>query len=198
MGFVAAFAIFAFAYSFIGLLHPQLIHLHEYSLTSSVVEVGGHIAFGVLVTLPLWNLRYALLGGGVAIFIDSDHVLGALNVPVSSRPDHSILFVLASTAFIYAILRKNGGMGNADAVKASAVVAGAFLAHLSYDVFAAVSVFGGAGYAFPLYVPFSFALVPMPYYSWVLFELLGVGIVLATSLIMSAGKSMNYRHNPSN
>ncbi len=182
--YAVMFATFAFFYSFIGLLSPQHIHLHEYSLTELAKEAGGHIAFGIVAAAPLWILDFNLffLAGGVAILLDSDHLLGALNLPVSSRPDHSIVFFVASTLFVYWLAKKRG-MSKPNALKTSAVVIVALLSHLSYDVFAAVSVFHGNGYAFPLLVPLSYALIAMPYLSWIVFELIGVIVAVAASLL---------------
>ncbi len=185
VGYAVIFATFAFFYSFIGLLSPQHIHLHEYSLKPLIEEVGGHIAFGIFAALPLLILDFSLLffAGGVAILIDSDHLLGALNLPVSSRPDHSVLFIIASTLFVYGYARKRG-MTKQNALMTTLIVPVALLSHLSYDVFAAFSVFHGNGYAFPLYVPFNFALISMPYYSWIALELLGVAMAVASSLAL--------------
>jgi hypothetical protein len=178
-----AFAAVAFLFSFIGLLNPQHIHLHEYSLPDLLKEVFGHVAFGLVAALPLWitELSLFLLAGGVAVLIDVDHLLGALNAPVSSRPDHSIPFFILSTLLVY-LLAKRGGMLEPRALKAAGAVAAGLLSHISYDIFAAVTVFHGTGYAFPFFAPLNFALIQMPSYSWVLFELLGFGISIVVLL----------------
>jgi hypothetical protein len=154
-------------------------------------EIFGHVAFALLASLPLWitGLSLVPLAGGVAILLDVDHLLGALNAPVSSRPDHSIVFFVLSTLFVFS-LAKRGGMPNPRALKTAGVVAAGLLSHIAYDVFAAVIFFHSGGYAFPFFVPFNFTLIAMPYYSWALFELLGLGISIAVSLItMHRGES---------
>jgi len=177
------FALFAFAYSFVGFLHPQSIHLHDYSIPGAFVEVGGHILFGLLVAVPFLDLRLLLLSGSFAVLVDSDHILGALNLPVASRPDHSIVFILASSVFVYALSRR-ARLDRQTSAKVVTLAPAALLSHLSYDVLAAVGIFGGAGYAFPLLAPYSFAPITMPAYSWVVFELLGVSLTSATAYVL--------------
>src|ERR1700731_1326640 len=86
-------------YSLVGFLYYQPgSHYHEYQLGKLAIEIGGHYLFGFLAALPLLDLDLALLTGGLAILIDVDHVLSALGFNVSGRPDHSILFLIVSTA----------------------------------------------------------------------------------------------------
>jgi len=184
LGWVASiavpFVLFALAYSSLGFLHPQHVHLHEYSVPGAFEEVGGHILFGFLVALPFMDLNLLLLSGSFAILVDSDHLLGALNLPVASRIDHSLLFILASSAFVYAICRWKKLDGRMT-VKTVSLVPAAILSHLSYDVLASYGIFGGLGYAFPLFAPFSFTLVYFPGYSWIALEALGFCVTLAAA-----------------
>ena len=169
---VIAFAFFSFGYSFLGFLHQQpTIHFHEYALEGIIVELAGHFVFGTISVLPLLDGESILLGGALGIFIDADHVLGALNLNVSSRPDHSILFVLFSTLFLVLVARRTGKK-KAELTRIVFVVPAAILSHIAYDVLASFQVSGGQGFTFPLFAPFSFELLPLPFSAWILLELL--------------------------
>jgi hypothetical protein len=89
--------------------------------------------------------------------------------------------MVASTAFVYGICRWTKKDVRAT-LKITAVVPAAILSHLSYDVLASFGIFGGGGYSFPLFTPFSFALISMPSYSWIPFELLGLVVALVAAL----------------
>jgi membrane-bound metal-dependent hydrolase YbcI (DUF457 family) len=151
-------------YSLVGFLYYQPgSHYHEYQLGKLAIEIGGHYLFGFLAALLLLDLDLALLTGGLAILIDVDHVLSALGFNVSGRPDHSILFLIVSTAFIaYISVRK--GVSQKLFTKLAFVGAIALFAHLAYDIFAQ------SGTTFQLFIPFSYQEVAVPDYSWILFE----------------------------
>ncbi len=151
-------------YSLIGFVYYQPgSHYHEYRLGKLAIEIGGHYLFGFLAALPLLDLDLALLTGALAILIDVDHILSALGFNVSGRPDHSLLFLMVSTAFIAYIavrLRVSTRLW----IKLVFVGAIALFAHLAYDVFAQ------SGSTFQLFIPFSFQEIAVPDYSWIIFE----------------------------
>ncbi len=150
----------SFSYSFIGFLHPEpTTFLPEYTYSSFTLEILGHFAFGVIATLPLLDLDLALLGGACAVLIDSDHVLDSLNLGVSGRPDHSILFVLISMLVMFALVRKVG-LSRSTQVKIMFLAPAIVLNHLSFDVFA------GGGSTFQLLIPFSFQSIALSYGAW--------------------------------
>ena len=170
--FALAFVALSFLYSFTGFVFNEpTLHLHEYSLSSFVFEIGGHFLFGAVAALPLLDFELSILAGLCAVLIDSDHILGTLNLNLVNRPDHSILFVVVATVYSYLVARRYfRGTGRVRIVKVAAVIPVAILAHLSYDVLAAQLLFAGRGSSFPLFIPFSFELVPFGFWTWPAFE----------------------------
>ena len=160
-------------YSLVGFLYYQPgSHYHEYQLGKLAIEIGGHYLFGFLAALPLLDLDLALLTGALAILIDVDHILSALGFNVSGRPDHSIVFLIVSTAFIgYVSVRMH--VSSKLLTKLTFVGVIALLAHLSYDVFAQ------SGSTFQLFIPFSFQEIAVPDYSWIILE----AAAIITSLV---------------
>ncbi|MHB8567156.1 MAG: hypothetical protein ACYC7D_11560 [Nitrososphaerales archaeon] len=181
---VVAIAIFyaglSFAYSFIGFLHYEPgSHFHEYSGTRLVIEVGGHLLFGFVAALPFMDLRLSLLTSGLAILIDIDHLLSALNFDVSGRPDHSIMYAIVSTLFIIYVGTKLG-LSRDFRIKLAFVGAVTLLAHISYDIFAS------HGSSFQIFIPFSFESVTFGFGAWIYFEV--AGAVLAFLGLFAARK----------
>ncbi|MDA4129688.1 MAG: hypothetical protein OK457_02850 [Thaumarchaeota archaeon] len=160
-------------YSLIGFLYYQPgSHYHEYALGKLAIEVAGHYLFGFLAALPLLDLDIALMTGALAILIDADHILSALNFDVSGRPDHSILYLIVSTALvIYVAVRMK--VSTKLLTKLAFVGPITLFAHLAYDVFAA------SGSTFQLFIPFSFQEVVFPDYSWMILE--GVALLLSVA-----------------
>ena len=181
----SAYLVFAFAFSFVGFVAQQpAIHLHEYSLPEAIVEVGGHLLFGAVVAAPLLRIDASLVSAGFAVGIDADHVLGALNLNVSSRPDHSVAFCLFAMGAMWFVANRIGkGMPQIERLSIVALVPASILSHISYDIFAGYSVFNGVGFSFPLWVPFSFQLTSFPYWDWVYFEAAGAGVIVIFALM---------------
>ena len=177
----SSYAGICLAFSFIGFVAQQpTVHFHEYSFPEAVVEIGGHFVFGALAAFPLMGTRSALIGGSFAVVIDVDHLLGALNLNVSSRPDHSLVFAVVGSGLVWLISRRYFGAKNPRAALAAALaVPISALAHLSYDVLAAYTVFGGKGFSFPLLIPFNYTLIPFPFWSWTVFEFLALAVALS-------------------
>jgi len=186
---VLSYLAIVFGFSFIGFVAQQpTVHFHEYSLPDAIVEVGGHFAFGTLVGLPFRQSKAALATGAFAVAIDADHILGALNLNVSSRPDHSPAFALGGMLLLWILVRRYPRLSiRGGALATASLVPISVLSHYSYDILAAGPLFHGLGSSFPVFVPFSFALVPFPTWSWVLFEAAGFSLALLVSrLIPSA------------
>lgn len=162
------YTVLSLAYSSVGFLYYQPgSHYHEYRFGLLAIEIGGHYLFGFLAALPLLDLDLALLTGSLAILIDVDHIFSALGFNVSGRPDHSILFLIVSTAFIiYLAVRMR--VSQKLLTKLAFVGAIALLAHLAYDVFAQ------SGSTFQLFIPFSYEEIAVPDYSWILFEVAAI------------------------
>jgi hypothetical protein len=155
-----SYGVISFAWSTLGFLTPVTpVHLHEYPLRSLLVEVGGHVLFGLVAALPTMDISLILLCGGEAILIDADHVMGALSLPVQTRLSHSIGFILLGPLVMGRIATKNRGFSRPVTVVTFASV----LAHLSYDVFA------GNG-SVPIFDPASIGFFTLPYWSWLPLE----------------------------
>ena len=165
-------------YSFVGLLHYQPgSHFHEYVLTRFAIEVGGHFLFGFVAALPLMEFGIAMLTGSLAVLIDIDHLLSALNFDVTGRPDHSILYMILSALFVLYLARRLH-LAQGFTTKLAFVAPISLFAHFSYDVFAS------SGTVFQPLIPFSFQAYYFPYYSWAIFEaaaliLAGLGLYLS-------------------
>jgi hypothetical protein len=166
-----AFAAIAFLWSLFGLLAPLNVTPPQFLYSSVLlVEITGHILFGLVAALPSFDPEIILLSGAEAILIDIDHLLSAAGLPLIGRLAHSLLFIILSGT-ILALLSKR--TGRSDLVSASVV--SAVLAHFSYDALA------GDG-AFPLLAPLSFHFYIFPWISWIPFEVLAV----ASMFIMSS------------
>jgi hypothetical protein len=178
---VAAYGLLAFAFSFIGFVAQQpTVHFHEYSLPEAFVEVGGHFFFGAVAAAPFWRLDVSLVSGAFAVVIDADHLLGALNLSVSSRPDHSVAFVLAGTLILWLAAGRMKSLrigGNRYVLPALVPVS--VLSHVSYDILASYTIFAGRGFSFPIYIPLDYSLIPFPVWAWVPFEAAGLLLAFA-------------------
>lgn len=176
---VLLYGAFALGFSFVGYVAlPPAIHFHEYSFPEAILEVGGHFAFGAIAALPLRDVESSLVCGSFAVVIDADHLLAALNLSISSRPDHSIAFAVIATSFIWALARKRPAfrMGMS-ALRIAAIVPASLLAHLSYDVLAAYVIFQSRGFSFPLLAPFDFTLIGFPFWLWFPLEAIALAFV---------------------
>ena len=162
----------AFIFSFIGFVAlPPVIHFHEYSFPEAILEVGGHFAFGAIAALPFRDFETSFLCGSFAVAIDVDHVLASLNLSFSSRPDHSVAFVLVSMVLMRIYERRRSSpLTGPEHVSMVWLVPVSVSSHISYDILAAYNIFPGRGFSFPLFVPFSYALVPFPFWAWVPLE----------------------------
>jgi len=128
------------------------------------VEVAGHYAFGFVAALFLADLGIAALVGAMAVLIDSDHLLSALSLPVSGRPDHSILYVLVSTVLI-AYLGTRIRLAPELTLKLLFIGPIVILSHLAYDKFASSN-----GTTFQLAIPFSYSEYFFANGTWIYFE----------------------------
>ena len=100
----------AFGYSALGFL-SGLPHGNgsEYTISFLIPEISGHILFAVVAVLPFLDLQLMLLASVIAVFIDTDHLLGIFTtLPYIGRPDHSILFmIVAASVLVYLSRRLN-------------------------------------------------------------------------------------------
>jgi hypothetical protein len=167
------YAALAFAYSSIGLLHPEVSHYHEYSGSKLLIEILGHFAFGFAASIPMWDLEISLLIGASAVFIDTDHILSALGVNISGRPDHSFLFVFVSAMIMFYFAQRSNSFSRTFLMKFVFFAPVVVFSHIAYDIFALPL---GSTSSFQLFIPFNFDYISLPYDYWLLFEALALGL----------------------
>ena len=148
----------------------------------NVKEIVGHFAWGLVAGIVTLRLRYILLGGILAVLIDSDHLVGLLHVEGIPRMSHSITFAILSTIVLMLVFR------NKD-YRLGAIVITSVLTHISYDMF-------DGAYGFPIFTPFLNKIIQIPRTDWIIFEIFAIAIVGIVSFIATrkeAGKKIiNY------
>ena len=172
------FAIVSFAFSMIGAFFPEsefTFVIGNPLVVSSVTyeHVLGHIFWGAVIGLGTLSIRYIILGGSFAIFLDSDHLLQFLDIELVSRMSHSIPFAVIVSIVFFVILRGKD-------IRICAVAFGAVLSHIAFDVFLADVLLNSAT-KFPLFSPFTFETVSLQGLDWLGIQIIGVSIVAITS-----------------
>jgi hypothetical protein len=163
------YAAASFTYSFVAFAPGQpAIHFHEYRYSTLLLELGGHVAFGMIAASVFLDAELIVLSGLLAVVIDVDHILATLNLATISRPAHSFVFV-PLTFLLLAYAAAKSGMTDRW-VKVAFLAPVVFFSHVAYDIFAAYVIFGGRGASFPLLAPFSFAMTTFQYSTWIWFE----------------------------
>ena len=172
------FAIVSFAFSMIGAFFPEsefTFVIGNPLVVSSVTyeHVLGHIFWGAVIGLGTLSIRYIILGGSFAIFLDSDHLLQFLDIELVSRMSHSIPFAVIVSIVFFVILRGKD-------IRICAVAFGAVLSHIAFDVFLADVLLNSAT-KFPLFSPFTFETVSLQGLDWLGIQIIGVSLVAITS-----------------
>ena len=172
------FAIVSFAFSMIGAFFPEsefTFVIGNPLVVSSVTyeHVLGHIFWGAVIGLGTLSIRYIILGGSFAIFLDSDHLLQFLDIELVSRMSHSIPFAVIVSIVFFVILRGKD-------IRICAVAFGAVLSHIAFDVFLADVLLNSAT-KFPLFSPFTFETVSLQGLDWLGIQIIVVSIVAITS-----------------
>ena len=172
------FALVSFAFSMIGAFFPEsefTFVIGNPLVVSSVTyeHVLGHIFWGAVIGLGTLSIRYIILGGSFAIFLDSDHLLQFLDIELVSRMSHSIPFAVIVSIVFFVILRGKD-------IRICAVAFGAVLSHIAFDVFLADVLLNSAT-GFPLFSPFTFETVSLHGLDWLGIQIIGVSIVAITS-----------------
>jgi hypothetical protein len=172
------FAFVSFAFSMIGAFFPEsefTFVVGNPLVVSGVTyeHVLGHVFWGALVGLGTLSIRYIILGGSFAIFLDSDHLLQFLDIELVSRMSHSIPFAVIVSIVFFIILRGKD-------IRICAVAFGAVLSHIAFDIFLA-DVALNSGTEFPLFSPFTFETVSFQGLDWLGVQIIGVGVVAITS-----------------
>ena len=174
------FALVSFAFSMIGAFFPEsefTFVIGNPLVVSSVTyeHVLGHIFWGAIIGLGTLSIRYIILGGSFAIFLDSDHLLQFLDIELVSRMSHSIPFAVIVSIVFFVILRGKD-------IRICAVAFGAVLSHIAFDIFLA-DVALNSGTEFPLFSPFTFETVSLQGLDWLGIQIIGVSIVAVTSYL---------------
>ena len=185
------FAIVSFAFSMIGAFFPEsefTFVIGNPLVVSSVTyeHVLGHIFWGAVIGLGTLSIRYIILGGSFAIFLDSDHLLQFLDIELVSRMSHSIPFAVIVSVVFFIILRGKD-------IRICAVAFGAVLSHIAFDVFLADVLLNSAT-KFPLFSPFTFEAVPLQGLDWLGIQIIGVSIVAITSYFFKR-KEINVKNS---
>lgn len=129
----------------------------------NIKEITGHFIWGAIATLVTLRIRYILLGGLLAVLIDSDHLVGLLHVEGIPRMSHSITFAIIAAVVLIMIFRRNR-------YQLGAIAATSILTHISYDVF-------DGEYGFPIMTPFVNKIIQFPKTDWIIFEIVAIVIV---------------------
>ena len=168
------FALVSFAFSMIGAFFPEsefTVVIGNPLVVSSVTyeHVLGHVFWGAIIGLGTLSIRYIILGGSFAIFIDSDHLLQFLDIELVSRMSHSIPFAVIVSIVFFVILRGKD-------IRICAVAFGAVLSHIAFDIFLA-DVALNSDSEFPLFSPFTFETVSFQGLDWLGIQIIGVTVV---------------------
>jgi len=155
------FGAVSLSWSLLGLLFPFVTPFHAVYSPALLVEVGGHLLFGLVAGAATGRLAPALLAGLEAVLIDSDHLMAAAGFPIDARLSHSVFFVLLSSFLVARAGRRRGFASNSYVIMA--VTLASFLTHLAYDIVA------GDG-DFPLFFPLSVSFHDLPYIAWPVLE----------------------------
>ena len=172
------FASVSFAFSMIGALFPEsefTVVIGNPLVVSSITyeHVLGHVFWGAVIGLGTLSIRYIILGGSFAIFLDADHLLQFLDIELVSRMSHSIPFAVIATVVFFVITRGKD-------IRVCVVAFAAVLSHLAFDIFLADVALGSAT-NFPLFSPFTFETVPFQGLDWLGIQIIGVALVAITS-----------------
>ena len=185
------FAIVSFAFSMIGAFFPEseftFVIGNPLVLSSVTYEhVLGHIFWGAVIGLGTLSIRYIILGGSFAIFLDSDHLLQFLDIELVSRMSHSIPFAVIASIIFFLIFRGKD-------LRLCVVAFAAVLSHIAFDIFLADIVLG-IDTKFPLFSPFSLEAVNLQGLDWLGIEIIGVVIVAVASYLFKR-KEIGLKNN---
>ena len=174
------FASVSFTFSMIGAFFPEsefTFVIGNPLVVSSVTyeHVLGHIFWGAVIGLGTLSIRYIILGGSFAVFLDADHLLQFLDIELVSRMSHSIPFAIIVTIVFFIVTRGRN-------IRICVVAFGAVLSHLAFDIFLADIGFGNTT-TFPLFSPFSLERIEFGGLDWLGIEIIGVAIVAVVSYL---------------
>ena len=165
------------SFSLVGIILPDrmvlLNPIEQGSLT--LKEIVGHFIFGAIAGIVTLRLKYILLGGILAVLIDSDHLVSLLHFEGIPRMGHSITFAILSTVVLMLVFHKKD-------YRLGAIVATSVLTHISYDIF-------DGGFGYPIFTPFVNKIIELPRDGWITFEIVAIVIVGIVSLLVKRKES---------
>ena len=172
------FALVSLGFSMIGALFPEsefTFVIGNPLIVSGITyeHVLGHIFWGAIIGLGTLSIRYIILGGSFAIFLDADHLLQFLDIELVSRMSHSIPFAVIVSIVFFVVLRGKD-------IRMCVVAFGAVLSHIAFDIFLA-DVALNSGTEFPLFSPFTFETVSFQGLDWLGIQIIGVTVVAVVS-----------------
>jgi hypothetical protein len=141
----------------------------------SLKEIGGHFIWGAVAGIVTLRLKYILLGGLLAVLIDSDHLVGLLHIEGIPRMSHSITFAIISMIVLMLVFHKKD-------YRLGAIAATSVLTHISYDMF-------DGGYGFPFFTPLVNKIIEFPRTYWLAFEIAAIIIIGIVSVIVTRKES---------
>jgi hypothetical protein len=152
-------------FSFSGILLPDKTHLVNPLSAGAfnAYEIAGHILWGLAAAVVTMRLKYILLGGAFAVLIDSDHIVGVLQIEEISRMSHSIVFATISIIVIMLVFGKKDYI-------LGAVAGASVFSHMSYDLFVEPT-------GFPLFTPFYNITQHFASSDWIHFEMIAIVII---------------------
>ena len=185
------FALVSFGFSMIGAFFPEsefTVVIGNPLVVSSVTyeHVLGHVFWGAIIGLGTLSIRYIIIGGSFAIFLDSDHLLQFLDIELVSRMSHSLPFGVIAAIVFFVITRGKD-------IRICAVAFGAVLSHIAFDIFLADVAFS-SDTEFPLFSPFTFETVSLQGLDWLGIQIVGVSLVAITSYFYKR-KEMKLKNN---
>ena len=165
------FGVASLFWSGLGLLFPLLTPYKAVLSPALLVEVAGHLLFGMVAGVAAGRLAPALLVSLEAILIDSDHLMAAAGFSIDGRLSHSVFFALLSSLAIARAGKATAFSSNAYPV--AVLTLSSFLTHLAYDMAL------GDG-TFPLFFPLSADSYSLPYLAWPILEVAAICLCLLT------------------
>lgn len=137
----------------------------------NIKEIGGHFIWGAVAVAVTLRVRYILLGGLLAVLIDSDHLVGLLHIEGIPRMSHSITFAIIATVVLMLVFsRRDYRLGT--------IVGTSVLTHISYDIF-------DGPYGFPILTPFVNTIIQLPRIDWMWFEIAAIVIIGVSSFVIA-------------
>lgn len=160
-------------FSLVSIILPDkitMVNPIEYG-SLNIKEIGGHFIWGAVAAAVTLRVRYILLGGLLAVLIDSDHLVGLLHIEGIPRMSHSITFTIIATVILMLVFsRRDYRLGT--------IVGTSVLTHISYDIF-------DGPYGFPILTPFINTIIQLPRIDWMWFEIAAIVIIGVSSFIIA-------------